>query len=129
MSFDIYGNNLRRGHCEVHPHVHEEYPCSVCIAEASQREQQQRPPYCDGDPRFCESAHYLAQASEHIKDQERTMATQQARIEALKAAIGNINTQKEIVMKYAKESDRLMAVGRMYQAIADAAALLQEPTK
>ena len=82
MSFDIYGNNLRRGHCEVHPHVHEEYPCSVCIAEASQREQQQRPPYCDGDPRFCESAHYLAQASEHIKDQERTMATQQARIQA-----------------------------------------------
>ena len=126
MSFDIYGNTLRSGHCEVHPHVHEEYPCSVCIAEASQREQQQRPPYCDGDPRFCESAHYLAQASEHIKDQERTMATQQARIEALKAAIGNINTQKEIVMKYAKESDRLMAVGRMYQAIADAAALLQE---
>ena len=82
MSFDIYGNNLRRGHCEVHPHVHEEYPCSVCIAEASQREQQQRPPYCDGDPRFCESAHYLAQASEHIKDQERTIATQQARIQA-----------------------------------------------
>ena len=87
MSFDIYGNNLRRGHCEVHPHVHEEYPCSVCIAEASQREQQQRPPYCDGDPRFCESAHYLAQASEHIKDQERTMATQQARIEALEAEV------------------------------------------
>ena len=85
MSFDIYGNTLRSGHCEVHPHVHEEYPCSVCIAEASQREQQQRPPYCDGDPRFCESAHYLAQASEHIKDQERTIATQQARIEALEA--------------------------------------------
>ena len=83
MSFDIYGNTLRSGHCEVHPHVHEEYPCSVCIAEASQREQQQRPPYCDGDPNFCESAHHLAQASEHIKDQERTMTTQQARIEAL----------------------------------------------
>ena len=57
------------------------------------------------------------------------MCEMEARIEALKAAIGNINTQKEIVMKYAKESDRLMAVGRMYQAIADAAALLQEPTK
>ena len=56
------------------------------------------------------------------------MCEMEARIEALKAAIGNINTQKEIVMKYAKESDRLMAVGRMYQAIADAAALLQEPT-
>ena len=85
MSFDIYGNNLRRGHCEVHPHVHEEYPCSVCIVEAAQREEQQRRPYCDGDQRFCESAHYLAQASEHIKDQEKTMATQQARIEALEA--------------------------------------------
>ncbi|HHQ4697433.1 TPA: hypothetical protein ACSP2Q_000075 [Aeromonas veronii] len=33
MSFDIYGNQLRRGYCEVHPHVHEEYPCSVCVAE------------------------------------------------------------------------------------------------
>jgi len=35
MSFDIYGNNLRRGHCEVHPHVHEEYPCSVCLTESA----------------------------------------------------------------------------------------------
>lgn len=34
MSWDIYGNPLRRGHCEVHPHVHEEYPCSVCMAES-----------------------------------------------------------------------------------------------
>lgn len=33
MSFDIYGNPLLRGHCERHPHVHEEYPCSVCMTE------------------------------------------------------------------------------------------------
>lgn len=32
MAFDIYGNNLRPGHCEVHPDVHEEYPCSMCTA-------------------------------------------------------------------------------------------------
>jgi len=38
MSWDIYGESLRRGHCEVHPHVHEEYPCSVCIREAQQNE-------------------------------------------------------------------------------------------
>lgn len=31
MSFDIHGNPLRRGHCEVHPHVAEEYPCFICI--------------------------------------------------------------------------------------------------
>lgn len=33
MAYDIYGNTLRRGHCEVHPHVHEEYPCSLCYEE------------------------------------------------------------------------------------------------
>lgn len=38
MAYDIYGNTLRRGHCEVHPHVAEEYPCSVCISEKRQRD-------------------------------------------------------------------------------------------
>jgi hypothetical protein len=33
MAFDIYGNNLQRGHCEIHPYVHEEYPCSICLSE------------------------------------------------------------------------------------------------
>jgi hypothetical protein len=33
MSYDIYGQPLRRGHCEVHPHVAEEYPCSLCYIE------------------------------------------------------------------------------------------------
>ena len=72
--------------------------------------------------RRCTTHHHACDCREYEFEQAK------ARIEALKAAIGNINTQKEIVMKYAKESDRLMAVGRMYQAIADAAALLQEPT-
>lgn len=34
MSFDIYGERLRPGHCEVHPHVHEEYPCSLCMEKS-----------------------------------------------------------------------------------------------
>jgi len=38
MSFDIYGERLRGGHCEVHPHVHEEYPCHVCLMESRQRQ-------------------------------------------------------------------------------------------
>ena len=33
MSFDIYGNHLRAGYCEVHPEIHEEYPCSICLEE------------------------------------------------------------------------------------------------
>lgn len=30
MSFDIYGNPLKPGHCEVHPWVDENYPCLYC---------------------------------------------------------------------------------------------------
>lgn len=37
MAFDIYGNDLRRGHCEVHPTVHEEYPCRICVSESNRR--------------------------------------------------------------------------------------------
>lgn len=65
MSYDIYGEPLRRGHCEVHPHVHEEYPCSVCLAE-KQRHGTKQGQYCDGDPSRCESAHWLGQARDEI---------------------------------------------------------------
>jgi hypothetical protein len=34
MGFDIYGERLARGHCEVHPWFAEEYPCSLCIDAA-----------------------------------------------------------------------------------------------
>ena len=67
MSWDIFGNPLQRGHCEVHPHVHEEYPCSVCISEKRQHDQ----PSCDGR---CENALYLAQADDHIKSLQARMA-------------------------------------------------------
>ena len=39
MPYDIYGNSLRRGHCEVHPDVHQEYPCDMCLAR--EREDQE----------------------------------------------------------------------------------------
>lgn len=37
MAFDIYGGDLLPGHCEAHPHVHEEYPCSICMMENQKR--------------------------------------------------------------------------------------------
>lgn len=37
MSWDIYGERLERGHCEVHPWVGEEYPCSICCMEDDKR--------------------------------------------------------------------------------------------
>lgn len=39
MTHDIYGQNLRKGYCEVHPNVHEEYPCSLCYADENKRKQ------------------------------------------------------------------------------------------
>ena len=37
MAYDIYGNHLRRGYCEVHPDIHEEYPCSECMYREDDR--------------------------------------------------------------------------------------------
>jgi len=33
MSYDIYGEHLRPGFCEVHPYVESSYPCPICITE------------------------------------------------------------------------------------------------
>lgn len=33
MPFDIYGQPLASGACEVHPHINQEYPCSQCLSE------------------------------------------------------------------------------------------------
>ena len=62
MAWDIYGNQLRSGYCEVHPSVHEGYPCSVCQedqARAYQDYDQQPGPcegcyYATGDQRECD---------------------------------------------------------------------------
>lgn len=47
MAFDIYGNRLTPGHCEVHPWVHCEYPCPVCMERMQQREPEPPVPQCD----------------------------------------------------------------------------------
>jgi len=60
MSYDIYGNNLQAGHCEVHPHVHEEYPCSSCVLEMQRYDAQS---WYD---QSAETEHYLVQATEEI---------------------------------------------------------------
>ena len=36
--FDIYGQPLRKGYCEVHPYMLGEYPCSLCIEERYEAE-------------------------------------------------------------------------------------------
>ena len=41
MNFDIYGNTLQPGFCEVHPHVREVFPCSQCLLERDREQQRQ----------------------------------------------------------------------------------------
>ena len=79
MSWDIYGEPLRRGHCEVHPHVHEEYPCSVCIADNRSNEQQS---ICKGG---CESERLLGLAREHIEHLEQEKRDTLTNLTRLKA--------------------------------------------
>ena len=38
MAWDIYGNPLKAGHCEVHPEVPIPWPCHLCLAENAQYE-------------------------------------------------------------------------------------------
>ena len=33
VNYDIYGDELRSGHCEVHPFVHEPFPCYLCMMQ------------------------------------------------------------------------------------------------
>ena len=42
MSWDIHGEPLAAGHCEVHPWVHEPYPCGLCIADGRRFEEQRQ---------------------------------------------------------------------------------------
>ena len=42
MAFDIYGNHLRPGYCEVHPDVREEWPCHECLYSYDNDRQMQR---------------------------------------------------------------------------------------
>ena len=60
MSFDIYGYPLRQGYCEVHPEVHQSYPCSLCYAESKK---------ADDDKRM-EKEHYKQIEAEHHRDME-----------------------------------------------------------
>ena len=62
MAYDIYGNKLAEGHCEVHPHVAEPYPCSLCYAESEMRKNYQQ----QTDPR--EAEYYAEMERAHYED-------------------------------------------------------------
>ena len=55
MAYDIYGNHLTPGHCEVHPDVYESYPCRHCYEES---ERQDYYSFLQQDPMEEEYANY-----------------------------------------------------------------------
>lgn len=63
MAWDIYGNRLTSGYCEVHPWVPEEYPCYQCIRRQEEENERRRQ-----DDLIQE--HYWAQIKEHEEEQE-----------------------------------------------------------
>jgi len=48
VAFDIYGNKLRRGYCEVHPDVKSPYPCYYCLLDAEY--EHEREPELEWEP-------------------------------------------------------------------------------
>ena len=66
MAYDIYGQNLASGHCEVHPWVGESYPCSLCYAENASRNQKQY----DYDTR-AEAEYYAEMERAHYEELAR----------------------------------------------------------
>jgi hypothetical protein len=53
MSFDIYGQPLRSGHCEAHPQIRESWPCSHCMSAHDDQRAYERAMEEEYD-RYCE---------------------------------------------------------------------------
>lgn len=45
MAWDIYGYPLKPGHCEVHPHIGQVYPCYLCLEKERRAKQEQESEY------------------------------------------------------------------------------------
>lgn len=58
MAYDVYGNRLKRGHCEVHPDIPEPFPCYRCIEEGREREYVPEPPVPTAED-YCECEGHL----------------------------------------------------------------------
>lgn len=73
MTYDIYGNPLRRGYCEVHPDVAEEYPCYQCLLDEGEKRRKQ--PEQQPEPDFDEHIQEMVEqclSDEQMSDEEFT---------------------------------------------------------
>ena len=113
MGFDIYGNRLLPGHCEVHPYVHEEFPCSICMAERSTQARQPDGPLCGicgkfeacadscGVPVCSEACDHEAQRRHNkVETLRAELAAERARAESLHQRLVALEDEKNTYMDY-----------------------------
>ena len=111
MPYDIYGQNLRAGHCEVHPHIHEEYPCSQCMIEKEREEQRQAACYQQ------EREDYERQQElDHLRAENERLSAERSALQAI------VNEQAEneglwFIAKYATEAYLQSELRRLHEAI------------
>jgi len=90
MSFDIYGNNLQRGHCEVHPNIAEEYPCSLCQSH-SQFQSQEADTTCE------------------VQSLQNDLAQSNSYIDSLRAELAKVTAERDEYIKFHTENLTLIA--------------------
>lgn len=97
MSWDIYGNPLRRGYCEVHPDVHQEYPCSICMAQ----KQQQSQPHNELEQlqyEFAQQGDYIR----HLESERAVLAAELAALCAFRDEVVGVMNESEGVWGWHK---------------------------
>jgi hypothetical protein len=119
MSYDIYGEPLRRGHCEVHPHVHEEYPCSVCIQESNNRNSQQQSE-CDRY-NIASLEHGLELSQQRIADLELQVRSIALSRDHLAATVERLRDLLTIAFEQSEEVEEFLLAsgGRNHHLIAE----------
>ena len=120
MSWDIYGNPLRRGYCEVHPDVHQEYPCSICMTE----KQQQFQPHDELEQlkyEFAQQGDYIRKLESEIAGLWQKLRSAQHEVEALQsknaALEDNIIEAAEILARFVVQIEvlRIAALNAVQQ--------------
>jgi len=95
MSFDIYGNNLQRGHCEVHPNIAEEYPCSLCQSH-SQFQSQEADTTCE------------------VQSLQNDLAQSNSYIDSLRAELAKVTAERDLFKETARQYTELASRGMFY---------------
>jgi len=99
MAYDIFGQPLRPGYCEVHPDVPEPYPCYVCLQEYAYHQQEQEM-YRQQEPEYS-----MEDEMEYLRRQRKTdqkLIEEQAA--QLKAAEAREARLREGLVHYARQN-------------------------